>query len=141
MLDHTRATQIKSLLEKGAIHSITAYAQKTYPNECCGFILEDGIVFPAQNVIDILGDKSITSKNAFLIDNHAWERVSKNTKPIICIYHSHTNGDPTMSQADRIMLRWNELCYLIIGLIDTNLTSAKLFWWEKEDLRELDITL
>ena len=140
MLDANQATQIKELIESGPIHSIITYAQKAYPNECCGFILGNGATIPAQNIIETLYDKSLTSKNAFLIDADSWRVASSNTSPIMCIYHSHTNGDPNMSETDRMTLRWRGLCYLIVGLIDTNPTSAKLFWWD-EDLNELDIKL
>lgn len=138
-LDKTRATQIKELLESSSIHNIITYAQKSYPNECCGFILEGGAIFPAQNIIETLQDKSLTSKTAFLIDAESWRLASQ--KHIIGVYHSHTNGDPNMSSMDKYALRWQGLCYVIIGLVDTNPTSAKIFWWESEDLHELDINL
>lgn len=140
-IDINRATQIQQLLEGGPIHSILTYAQKGYPNECCGFVLDGGAVFPAQNVIDTLYDPSLTSKVAFLIDGESWKQASSHANSIICIYHSHTNGDPRMSEMDKYTLRWKDLCYVIIGLVDTNPTSAKLFWWEGEDLHELDIKL
>lgn len=139
--DLNRAIQFKELLENGSIHSIVTYAQKGYPNECCGFVLENGAVFPALNIIETLCDKSLTSRNAFLIDGESWKLASSNASRITCIYHSHTNGDPNMSSADQYALRWQGLCYLIVGLVDTNPTSAKLFWWEDEGLCELEIKL
>lgn len=139
--DINRATNFKTQLESGPIHNIIAYAQRTYPNECCGYVLENGAIFPGHNVIEILGDKTLTSKNAFLIDKHSWELADANASPIVCVYHSHTNGDPNMSDADQHMLTWHGWCYLIIGLVDTNPTSAKLFWWEDGSLNELDINL
>lgn len=140
-IDINRATQIKELLESGSIYSIITYAQKAYPNECCGFVLDGGAIFPAQNVIESFQDKSLTQKTAFLIDDESWHRASSHQNRIICIYHSHTNGDSNMSEVDRYTLRWPDLCYIIVGLVDTNPTSAKLFWWENEDLHELDIKL
>ena len=139
--DLIRATQIKELIEKGSIYNVISYAQKGYPNECCGFILENGVIFPAQNIIESLHDKSLTSKTAFLIDGESWRHASLNASRIVCIYHSHTNGDADMSEMDKQTLRWRGICYLIIGLVDTNPTSAKLFWWEDEDLHKLDIKL
>lgn len=139
--DSERAIQIKELIEAGSINNIMTNAQRAYPNECCGFVLANGAVFPAQNIIESLQDKSLTSRNAFLIDGESWRIASTNTSPIICIYHSHTNGDSNMSDADRDMLKWPGLCYLIIGLIDTNPISAKIFWWENEGLNKLDIKL
>jgi len=139
VLDRFRAVEIKKIIEDGSINNIVTYAQKSYPNECCGFILDSGAIFPAQNIIETLQDRSLTSKTAFLIDSESWRRASE--KRIIAIYHSHTNGDANMSEIDKYTLRWPGLSYVIIGLVDTNPTSAKLFWWEDGDLRELDIKL
>jgi adenylyltransferase/sulfurtransferase len=136
-----RAIQIKELIENGSIHNIVTNAQRAFPNECCGFVLESGAVIPAQNIIETLQDKSLTGRNAFLIDGESWKIASTNASPIICIYHSHTNGDPNMSETDRHMLRWQGLFYLIIGLVDTNPTAAKIFWWNDEELSELNIKL
>lgn len=140
-LDLNQAVRIQELIQNGPIFNVLKYAQMSFPNECCGFILENGAVFPAHNVIETLCNHSLTSKNAFLIDTESWKLVSANPNRIVCIYHSHTNGTPNMSAMDRQSLRWPDLCYLIIGLIDTNPVSSKIFWWEDKDLHELDIKL
>jgi proteasome lid subunit RPN8/RPN11 len=139
--DLIRANQIKELLEKAPIHHIISYAQRTYPNECCGFILESGAVFPAHNIVESLCDKSLTSKNAFLIDNDSWNIASNRESPIAGIYHSHPNGETNMSAADYEMLHWENLYYIIVGLIDYNPVAAKMFWWEQGTLKELHIQI
>lgn len=136
-----KALEFKKILEDNTFVHIVKYAQRSYPNECCGFILENGTVFPAHNVIGSLREPTLTNKTAFLIDSVSFQLASSNKSPIVCIYHSHTNGDPNISQMDKSFLRWTSLCYLIIGLFDTNHTSSKLFWWEGQNLRELDIQL
>lgn len=140
-LDSNQAIQIKELLENGPIQNVITYAQKAYPNECCGFIMKDGAIFPAQNIIETLQDKSLTSKTAFLIDDESWKIANLYTSHIACIYHSHTNGDPDMSEIDKHTLRWQDLYYVIIGLIDAGPTSINLFWWEDKDLHKLNIKL
>ena len=140
-LDLNQATQIKEKLESGPLSNIVSYAQKAYPNECCGFVMESGATFPARNVIETLQNQSLTSRNAFLIDGESWEIASSHTSHITCIYHSHTNGDADMSETDKHTLRWPNLYYVVVGLIDTNPTSAKLFWWEEGILHELELKL
>lgn len=139
--DLNRATQYKKLIENGPIHNIITYAQRACPNECCGLILENGAIFPAQNVIETLGNSSLTTKNAFLIDGETWRTATSNKDKIACVYHSHINGKPDMSTADQMLLQWRDICYIIISLIDKNPTSAKLFWWENNGLSELDIKI
>ena len=140
-VDLASATTIKALLETNSISTIVLYAQKGYPNECCGFMCADGVVFPANNIIDTIGNRSISAKTAFLIDPKSWEVAVKYKHPIRLIYHSHTNGDTNMSAADIKFLKWPDLFYLIVGLIDTNPIAAKLYWWQNETLYDLPITL
>jgi proteasome lid subunit RPN8/RPN11 len=139
--DLFKANQIKELLEKAPILDIISYAQRTYPNECCGFILESGIIYPAHNVVDSLYNKSLTSKNAFLIDDVSWNMASNQKSPIAGIYHSHPNGNPNMSAEDEVMLHWENMYYVIVGLIDHNPIAAKLFWWEQGVLNDLHIKI
>ncbi len=135
------AIKIKERVEQISISSIIKHAQMVYPNECCGFILENGSIQSAQNVIHNLYDKSLTSRNAFLIDGQSWHIASNRESPIIGIYHSHTNGDSNMSSSDTTFLKWDSHYYLIIALTDSNPVSSKLFWWENAELKELKIKL
>lgn len=130
---------INECLRKISITDIISYAQKTYPNEACGFITENGSIYPAHNVISMLGDASLTAENAFLIDNNSWKIAASHG--IVGIYHSHTNGNPEMSGADQEYLRWRDLFYVIIGLIDHNPIAAKIFWWENSELCSMNINL
>jgi proteasome lid subunit RPN8/RPN11 len=131
----------KERIEKLAIQSIIKYAQQTYPNEACGFILENGVVHPAINVVESLLNKSLTSRNAFLIDAASWNTAANQQSPITAIFHSHTNGDPNMSSADMTFLRWKNYVYVVLGLIDTNPVAAKLFWWQDSELKEATLNL
>jgi proteasome lid subunit RPN8/RPN11 len=131
----------KTIIETAAISNIIAYAQKTYPGECCGFILENGAVIPAHNVVHMLNEPTLTTCNAFLADAGSWRIASSQKYPIICIYHSHTNGSVYMSDMDKETLSFPGLYYLIVGIIDTNPVAAKLYWWEDELLNNIDITI
>ncbi len=139
--DRDRIEKIKYCIEQNSIHSIIKYAQITYPNECCGFILENGSIHPAQNVVHNLYNMTLTAKNAFLIDANSWSLASNRESPIVGIYHSHTNGIADMSTADQAFLQWQQYCYLIIALTDTNPVASKIFWWEKNELRELQVNM
>ena len=123
-----------------ALNTVVAHSQRAYPHEACGFILASGVVIPALNVVDKLHDQSVTTKTGFLIDDNSWWIASTQSSPISAIYHSHTNGDSNMSEADKLTLRWKDIAYLIIGLIDACPTSAKLFWWD-DDLKHIALPL
>lgn len=142
IFDYDTAIQLKDIIEKNTIHNIITYCQKSYPNEACGFVLESGAIHPAQNIIDTLYDRSLTARDAFMIDAIGWEAANNRESPIVSIFHSHTNGDCNMSETDMAYLKWHDLCYIIVGIIDYNPVSAKMFWWNTEHkLQELIIKI
>lgn len=132
---------IKNIIESSLIQNLCSYASKAYPNESCGFILKNGGIHPAFNAINSLYDKTLTTKNAFLIDSESWKLALSRESPITTIYHSHTDGTANMSYTDILSLKWEHLSYLIIGIKDFNPTCAKLFWWESNNLCELNIQI
>ena len=141
MLDRNKIEEIKELIRAAAINNVIAYAQISFPNENAGFIFANGAVQSTCNIIETLGDKSLTSQNAFLIDSESWNIASKYHSPVICVYHSHTNGSTEMSQSDQVFLKWPNLCYLIVGILDHHPTAAKLYWWQENELQEISIQL
>lgn len=133
--------KIKNIIETTSMRDIIMYAQKTYPNECCGFVLEDGLVHPAHNVIESLYDKALNSKNAFLIDDASWQSANQRDSKIMAIYHSHINGDANASASDRVFFKWPDIFYLVIGILDTSPIAANLYWWEEKSLRVISLNI
>jgi proteasome lid subunit RPN8/RPN11 len=141
LFNDDRVNDIKHLLQKESLDHIITFLQKSFPNEGCGFFFDNGQVQAAHNVIETLGDKSLNSKNAFLIDQQSITIAQHNKHQLLGIYHSHTNGDADMSSYDLQFLRWHDLCYLIVGIVDHNPISAKLFWWDDAQIRQLDLNI
>lgn len=135
------AAEVKKLLEDGPIYHILQYAQKAYPSEACGFVLIDGVIFPAMNEIARLNDSSLNTKNAFLIDSETFREASSREIPIVCIYHSHSDGSADMSMYDKASLCFDYIYYIIIGVFDHRPISAKLHWWNNKELNSIDINL
>jgi proteasome lid subunit RPN8/RPN11 len=130
---------IDGYIKNISIQDICLYAQKSFPNEACGFILVNGIIQPSHNIIASIGNPALNTKNAFLIDAESWKIAS--SRGIAGIYHTHTNGDPEMSIVDVEYLKWKDLFYIIVGIIDHNPVAAKIFWWENEELKDLALNL
>lgn len=139
-----RVDVIKELLDSNVIKLVAHYAVLAYNKECCGFLClnEDKlIIWPAHNTIESLNNPALTSQNAFMIDPKCFTDVYASGYKIIGIYHSHTNGDPTFSGFDAQTLKWKDLYYLVVGIMDHKLTDAKLFWWDGELLKDVSITI
>lgn len=66
-----------------AINGWKAHAVQEFPNEACGFILQDGAFFPCKNI-------SPTPRETFIVDED--EEVYE--RGIVAFLHSHTPGDP-----------------------------------------------
>lgn len=81
-----------------AIHSqlseIAVYAKSQFPKESCGFVTDDGFK-PVENSAD---DPYLN----FVIDGRTFDdnRLTYYEKRILGIFHSHTNGVTSPSQAD-----------------------------------------
>lgn len=116
------------------------YAQRTYPNEACGFIFGDGNVQSANNIIEEMHHPGLNRKNAFLIDDQSWAMAQSSGKQIACIFHSHNDGSSDMSETDRHTLDYDMICYVIVGMQDHNPVSVKLHWWEDDILNSEEIT-
>ena len=120
------------------VASLLDHAYKALPNECCGLLLANGTIHPANNVAHLLGDARLTQRTAFMIDQDSWSKASNRESPIIGIYHSHTDGNADMSPSDRLYLNRPELCYLIIGITE-QYTNIKLHWWTEQELHHIII--
>lgn len=86
--------QISETTKKAIIN----HAQAVAPNECCGFLVSDdmdGLVFyyTCQN-------QASDPQNYFEISSDDWIEAEKMGE-IIAIVHSHPNGEPKLSLADR----------------------------------------
>jgi len=76
----------KDIIEK--IQVMAALQRK----EICGVVLKDNTIIPIKNVS--------SSHNTFVFDKREWFTLL-NTKPdILCIYHSHLNGNTEPSETD-----------------------------------------
>lgn len=139
-LNRESALEFLNIVNK-IINNICFYAQKSFPNECCGFIMDNGTTIPASNIIDILGNPALTSKNAFLIDQQSWIIANNSPNKIISIFHSHPNENCNMSAYDIANLKWIDIYYVIVSILDSHPSSAKMFWWEESSLNELEIKL
>lgn len=82
-------------LRKRTIERIKNIAKKSYPNECCGFVIKSGknqIVYPTENIHE-------NKKDHFKIDPLKLDEA-RELGTILCVYHSHTNGNIKLSLND-----------------------------------------
>ena len=95
-------------ISEDCLAEVYVHAREAYPNECCGFLLDDGIR-KCENIQDKLAGLSAdndvrTSKNgfAFGFDDLLYLTKSlRSEKPVQCIYHSHPDVGAYFSEEDK----------------------------------------
>jgi proteasome lid subunit RPN8/RPN11 len=78
--------------QKQQIRFISVAEYEKDKSEACGFLLEDGDIYPCEN-------QSESPSEAFIISTKLYVSLEKK-KGIKAIFHSHTNGNPNFSAAD-----------------------------------------
>ncbi len=140
------------VIEKQVFDRICRHAEKTYPDECCGFLAardpEDLITesIPCTNVQDRLHqeDPAIyprTAREAFHIDGAelfaVHQLAAEQHYNLVGGYHSHVDADAFFSAEDRRFAVagcdpvWREGHYLVISVRNGNATETRSFRWDQ----------
>lgn len=88
------------------LDAVRRHAEETYPRECCGLVLEDG-VHRAENVQDELHAEDPerhprTARTAFVLAPRDQLRLARAHRDgrALAIYHSHVDAGAYLSDAD-----------------------------------------
>ena len=132
------------------LKSIFVQAEKEYPHECCGMIMESVEtstlrLCPCQNAQDMYHQLDPTnfprtSETAYFIDSGQLFKIQKkareNREKIKIIYHSHINAGAYFSEEDtRIALSEGEpvysgVEYLVVSVVQGKVSDYNLFKWD-----------
>lgn len=90
------------------LKTILAHAERDFPREACGFIVQVGDVLqalPMENLSD-------EPEHSFMIDPLQFAHYAEH---IVSVYHSHPNKSPQPSQADMDSAERCNLPFVIVG--------------------------
>ncbi|MEM3852613.1 MAG: M67 family metallopeptidase [Methanomassiliicoccales archaeon] len=106
-------------IPRGVIDEIYSHAKRTYPEECCGFLLgfaDTTTVIRSRDAINSapsrLNRYSIDPRTIMLVENMAREEGIT----IIGYYHSHPDHPAVPSEFDRAHA-WPDISYLIVKVV------------------------
>lgn len=94
---------------------IIKHAERVFPLEACGLILDTGgntVVLECENIAPPRDEVNPGPEASFLIDPLTFAMNSKN---VIAVYHSHPNRSPKPSEADMAAAERCKLPFLIIS--------------------------
>jgi proteasome lid subunit RPN8/RPN11 len=110
--------------------ALVALCERTYPNEACGWIASPDIVRPATS----------GTRDSFAFSDEdllAFIDASRSATPPVVLFHSHPDGDASLSITDHRALALHPLPHLVIAVAGGRAHSATLYTWRNAALRPI----
>ena len=118
---------------------IAAEGRRTYPNECCGFLLGRDVGEHAQveEVVPAVNARDDSPRNRYLIPPEAFLHVQRDANArgldIVGFYHSHPDVEAYPSAFDREHA-WNGYYYVIVSVREGEPREVRA--WRLRDERD-----
>lgn len=148
-------------LPRRILDELTAHAVSTFPEECCGFVIERDRQLAAVRVTNIQNQQHAAHPEQFPRTAAIAYTMGPEAAPVLVdhdrgrltirvIYHSHPQHAAYFSAEDKKQATvWDEpsypdACQIVISVIDGEVRDIKAFRWDAEagDFREqmLDVS-
>lgn len=99
------------MVDSTVITKLQAMAGSSPCREICGLIDTAGEVYPILNVAINSGDFTFSRAGY----GRALNKIKQAQRTVLCVYHSHLNGDARPSAADVLAIRRTGFDYLIVA--------------------------
>ncbi|NWE41661.1 molybdopterin-synthase adenylyltransferase MoeB [Pseudomonas yamanorum] len=131
------------VLSPNALEQIYAHADRSYPEECCGFVFADGSVYLGSNIQNELHRKnpemySRSAANGYtfsVADTLMMNKAFRSDNPVVVIYHSHPDVGAYFSDEDQDKALFMgepiyPVSYLVVDVRQGQTQGSKLFAWD-----------
>lgn len=131
------------VLSPSALEQIYAHADRSYPEECCGFVFADGSVYLGSNIQNELHSKnpemySRSAANGYtfsVADTLMMNKAFRSDNPVVVIYHSHPDVGAYFSDEDQDKALFMgepiyPVSYLVVDVRQGKTQGSKLFAWD-----------
>ncbi|WP_010176427.1 molybdopterin-synthase adenylyltransferase MoeB [Pseudomonas sp. PAMC 25886] len=131
------------VLSPSALEQIYAHADRSYPEECCGFVFADGSVYLGSNIQNELHRKnpemySRSAANGYtfsVADTLMMNKAFRSDNPVVVIYHSHPDVGAYFSDEDQDKALFMgepiyPVSYLVVDVRQGKTQGSKLFAWD-----------
>jgi adenylyltransferase/sulfurtransferase len=131
------------VLSPTALEQIYAHADRSYPEECCGFVFADGSVHLGNNIQNELHRKnpemySRSAANGYtfsVADTLMMNKAFRSDNPVMVIYHSHPDVGAYFSDEDQDKALFMgepiyPVSYLVVDVRQGKTQGSKLFAWD-----------
>jgi proteasome lid subunit RPN8/RPN11 len=117
-------------LSRATWTALVALCERTYPNEACGWIESPDVVRPA----------TPGSRDSFAFSDEdliAFVDASRSASPPVLLFHSHPDGDASLSITDHRALALHPLPHLVIAVAGGRAHTARLYTWRHAALHPI----
>ncbi|WP_087695195.1 molybdopterin-synthase adenylyltransferase MoeB [Pseudomonas sp. PE-S1G-1] len=131
------------VLSPSALEQIYAHADRSYPEECCGFVFADGSVYLGSNIQNELHRKNPemyprSAANGYtfsVADTLMMNKAFRGDNPVVVIYHSHPDVGAYFSDEDQDKALFMgepiyPVSYLVVDVRQGKTQGSKLFAWD-----------
>lgn len=131
------------VLSPTALEQIYAHADRSYPEECCGFVFADGTVHLGSNIQNELHRKNPemylrSAANGYtfsVADTLMMNKAFRSDNPVVVIYHSHPDVGAYFSDEDQDKALFMgepiyPVSYLVVDVRQGKTQGSKLFAWD-----------
>lgn len=131
------------VLSPTALEQVYAHADRSYPEECCGFVFADGTVHLGSNIQNELHRKnpemySRSAANGYtfsVADTLMMNKAFRSDNPVVVIYHSHPDVGAYFSDEDQDKALFMgepiyPVSYLVVDVRQGKTQGSKLFAWD-----------
>jgi proteasome lid subunit RPN8/RPN11 len=128
-------------IEQQALDEMIQDAEKTFPDECCGFLFgnENGEQRSISKILVIINAKEGDKKRRFVIspkDYMKGERFAdENNLQLLGVYHSHPNHPAIPSEHDRVAAQ-PYFSYIILSVQDGTFNHIRS--WQLNDEQQFE---
>lgn len=109
------------MLSKETLAEISAHAEETYPNECCGFVVQAG-----GKEIYIKTDNVASEPNKFMQTSATAWADAEDMGEITVFVHSHPDESPKPSEADLTSMEASGVPWLIVSVREGKVVETSL---------------
>lgn len=137
---------------------MSRHAVDTFPEECCGLLIERGGALEVVRVTNVQNEKHAENPEAFPRTAEIAYTMGPEAAPVLvahergdlvlrAFYHSHPQHDAYFSEEDKKQATvWDEPSYpnaaqIVISIYDREIKKAKAFQWDERvrDFTEIDL--
>jgi proteasome lid subunit RPN8/RPN11 len=151
---------MKLAIPRAVFDALAAHALETFPEECCGVVVDRRGSVEAVRVTNVQNEKHgadperfpRTATTAYTMGPEAAPVLIDHERGrlrIVAFYHSHPQHDSYFSAEDRKQATvWDEPSYpdagqIVVSVYDRRVKEAKAFRWneERRDFAEVELVL